>query len=137
MPRYKRKKSDGRLLYTPVKERLTVLIDGLIAGTLSEHSGNYLSFEYDSGYADTDLSVAIPVDAKTVYPDSEVYPFFDGLLPDNILIRNAMAREASIPRAKTFDLLKFYGKDLPGAIQVCVESEIDAVIGRRVDTPRG
>lgn len=111
-------------------ESLYVVLKNDIIGTLAAHGDYSLTFTYDTGYAGMPLSCAMTKTGGTSYPDKIVRPWFDGLLPDNKQTRLKMAREAGCQPMNTGGLLKHFGKDLPGAVRVCRESELEDVLNQ-------
>jgi len=71
------------------------------------------------------LSMSLPVSAET-YPGVQTRYFLDGLLPEEH-VRAALANRARVATEDTFGLLRAYGLDCAGAIQVV---DPDAVDGR-------
>lgn len=128
MGRYKRERAISISRNTPVERELSVIIAGQEAGTLREHGNGYMSFEYADTYHGPWLSLAIPNFVGAEHLDLAVRPVFEGLLPDNPDVRREMARSASLQSADTLSLLEHFGKDLPGAVQVCRPEETESVI---------
>lgn len=96
-------------------ERLEVYILKQLAGELHKEDG-VLCFRYDSSYSGPALSIALPQSSE-VYKGKKVHAWFDNLLPDRMDVRAGMAHLANTKNT-VFDLLAFYGLDLPGAVQV-------------------
>ena len=107
---------------------LEVVICGRHAGRLSDPGGGGMAFRYSEGYAGPDLSVAAPAAAGAEFGPEIARPIFEGLLPDNMRARAAMARRAGTTRDDLFGLLEAYGRDCPGAVQVCGESSLGEVL---------
>lgn len=110
----------------PSAERLAVVISGKHAGTLQSGIDG-MRFDYERAYDGPNLSVAMPHQASA-YDDAVTRPVFDGLLPDGEAVRATMARRIGASSADTMGLLAEYGKDLPGAVQVCPEGELQSVL---------
>lgn len=114
---------------TAPSRRLAVILNGELCGWLGDHGDNIMSFTYDEGYAGVDLSVALPCTPDVaVYGDTAVRPYIEGLLPDGEPVRAAMAEKRGLRRNDLFGLLAEYGRDCPGAVQICTEGEIEAVM---------
>ena len=130
MGRYKRERAIHMSRNAPVRRELAVIVAGRVAGELREHGDGYISFSYEPGYDGPPLSVALPRDEEVEHLDLQVRPVIEGLLPDNMQVRKEMANEAGLGSADAFSLLGRFGKDLPGAVQVCDMSEVDVVLRR-------
>ena len=128
MGKYKRERAIHISRNAPVTRELAVIIAGRIAGTLREHGDGYMSFTYDRDYGGPPLSVALPNVEDAEHLDLAVRPVIEGLLPDNPRARSEMAREAGIDSTDTFPLVERFGKDLPGAVQVCNPADVDGVL---------
>lgn len=107
-------------------KQMNVLISGAKVGSIEVSDKGELSFEYVEGYRGPDLSVAAPVVAGEVMGDHKARTWFSGLLPDNEEIREGMSRLMGGGRS-TFALLSKYGMDLPGAIQVASDDDLEAL----------
>lgn len=101
---------------------MNVFVSGAKAGTVSVSDKGELSFQYESGYDGPDLSINMPVSAGECKSDHVIRTWFSGVLPDNEDMRIAMSIQMGGGRS-TFELLKRYGMDLPGAVQVLAQSE--------------
>ncbi len=66
--------------------RLVVILEDVVAGSIERLSDGRLRFTYDEEYrsqsAPTPLSLSMPVQVST-HPDHIVTPWLQGLLPDN------------------------------------------------------
>ena len=100
---------------------LSLLVAGAYAGTVMSERGN-ITFRYDAGYSGPDISVSMPR-GSSVFPDAVVRPWLLGLLPDNRLVRKAMAEPMGASPDDVIALLGVYGEDCPGAGQFCVPGE--------------
>src|ERR1019366_6689558 len=102
-------------------KRLSVYIDGLLAGELVREQRGGIVFEYDESYrtdqASTSLSNSIPLTARQ-HIDARVSPFLWGLLPDNERVLERWGREFHVSPRNALDLLANVGRDLPGAVQM-------------------
>lgn len=94
-----------------------VLMHGCATGVLTEGkpSGPY-RFEYRAGYAGPPVSLNLPVRAEP-YLFSDFPPFFDGLLPEGLML-DALLRQAKIDRNDRFSQLLAVGHDMVGAVTV-------------------
>lgn len=99
-------------------QSLNVFIAGNLAGTLTQDIQGQLAFFYAGGYSGPPLSVSMPVSNRT-YRDKQVRPYLFGLLPDDAAVRRALGSEVGASGNNPFALLRHYGLDCPGAIQIC------------------
>ena len=107
---------------------LSLLVAGEFAGTVESENGN-IAFCYDADYAGPDVSVSMPRGCSK-YSDSVVRPWLLGLLPDNRLVRKAMAAPMGVSPDDVIALLSAYGEDCPGAVQFCIPGEESRLIDR-------
>lgn len=119
---------------------LDVLMDGIPVGVLAMTTGGSLSFAYADNYLSrsnpTPLSLSMPV-RQQHYTNRVVLPFLQGLLPDNPLALESMARAHQVSASSPFALLEYVGHDVAGAPQIVrpgEESE-DATADRTDITP--
>lgn len=119
---------------------LDVLMDGIPVGVLAMTTGGSLSFAYADNYLSrsnpTPLSLSMPV-RQQHYTNRVVLPFLQGLLPDNPLALESMARAHQVSASSPFALLEYVGHDVAGALQIVrpgEESE-DATADRTDITP--
>lgn len=95
-------------------DRLTVWLDGRVAGRLDQSDDGTLAFRYDDDYrlgvSATPLSVSLPI-ARRDHADAAIRPWIDNLLPDNGDVRARWARELDERRVTAFNLLKHRGAD--------------------------
>lgn len=101
--------------------QLEVYLDGQHCGTLSQTSTGNSGFTYENAYrihpGATPLSLSIPLSAVS-HRKRTVLPFFQGLLPDNSLALEAIARRFEVSARNPFALLEHVGSDVAGALQV-------------------
>lgn len=89
---------------------------GHYAGRLIEIDQNQYEFIYDDQYKGPPVSLTMPV-AKKHFSYSQFPPFFDGLLPEGMLLE-ALLKSAKIDRKDYFLQLITVGKDLVGSVTV-------------------
>lgn len=96
----------------------TVSVHGREAGTLVESpaSGDAYVFTYHEGYPGPPVSLTMPVRAEP-YRFDRFPPFFDGLLPEGVML-DALLRTAKLDRDDCFGQLLVVGADLVGAVTV-------------------
>ena len=96
--------------------KANVYVHGKRAGVLTEVSeGDYL-FEYDEGYDGAPVSLTMPI-AQRKYGFKSFPPFFEGLLPEGIMLEGLL-RISKIDRKDYFSQLVATGGDLVGAVTV-------------------
>ncbi len=117
-------------------ERLVVILDDHIAGTLTRAGSGALTFAYDPAYqalADpTPLSLSMPVPI-TGHGDDVVTPWLWGLLPDNSAVLERWSRRFSVSLASPFGLLSAPpGADCAGAVRFVADegAEVSAALER-------
>jgi serine/threonine-protein kinase HipA len=117
-------------------ERLVVILDDAVAGTLSRRPGGRLRFDYADEYrqnAATPLSVSMPVEVGS-HPDHVVTPWLWGLLPDNEAVLSRWAREFHASASSPFSMLATpVGHDCAGAVRFAAPDEVDELIARPGD----
>lgn len=99
--------------------RAAVFFQDRRAGILTKARSGY-AFAYDADYLDdpkaAPISLSLPLRAKS-YESKELFPFFDGLLPEGWLLELTCAI-AKIDAADKFRLLLHTGEDPVGAVSV-------------------
>jgi serine/threonine-protein kinase HipA len=124
-----------------VVEALVVLMDGVVAGTLSRGSSG-LQFVYAPGYSDdaTPLSLSMPTSQAT-HQDKSVTPWLWGLLPDDPDVLRRWGREFEVPSNSPFTLLATpIGEDCAGGVQFASFERAERLLAsdgeiRWIDTP--
>ncbi|MBM6406068.1 type II toxin-antitoxin system HipA family toxin [Phycicoccus sp. CSK15P-2] len=101
--------------------RMNVFLDGVLAGELEQLAGGALSFSYNTNYASgrnaTPLSLSMPLSA-TRHGNRVVSAWLEGLLPDNLAVREEWGRRFQVSARNPFALLRHVGRDAAGAVQV-------------------
>lgn len=101
------------------EERAAIFCRGKRAGLLIKKDAGY-EFIYDSGFLNdpkaVPISLAMPLRAAP-YESTELFPFFDGLLPEGWLLDLTCA-VAKIDKDDKFRLLLHTGADPVGAVSV-------------------
>lgn len=93
-----------------------VSVHGKRAGILTEITSNEYYFEYDENYEDEAVSLTMPTTQKK-YSYKTFPPFFEGLLPEGIMLEGLL-RMAKIDKKDYFAQLLATGNDLVGAVTV-------------------
>ena len=100
---------------------LNVYLDGVLAGQLTQTAGGALAFAYDSSYTaranPTPLSLSMPLSGSR-HSNRVVAAWLEGLLPDNLAVREEWARRFEVSARNPFALLRHVGRDAAGAVQV-------------------
>jgi len=92
-------------------KKTEIRIDNIRAGILSEESDGFV-FVYDEGYTGESVSVSMPVQTEP-YRYASFPPFFDGLLPEGMLL-DALLRVAKLDRYDYLAQLIEVGADVIG-----------------------
>jgi len=93
-----------------------ILNHGIYAGLLIDTEEGGYEFVYDTNYQGPPISLTMPV-AKQRFVFKKFPPFFDGLLPEGMLLE-ALLKNAKIDRNDLFSQLVTVGKDLVGSVTV-------------------
>jgi serine/threonine-protein kinase HipA len=93
-----------------------VFVHGKRAGILSEITADNYNFEYDDNYESEAVSLTMPISHK-LYGYSSFPPFFEGLLPEGIMLEGLL-RIAKIDKKDYFSQLIATGNDLVGSVTV-------------------
>lgn len=97
--------------------RADVFMRGARAGVLEEiEKGKRYRFTYHDDYAGPPVSLTLPVRERT-FDFDRFPPFFDGLLPEGVLLE-ALLKRRKIDRHDYFSQLVAVGGDLVGAVTV-------------------
>lgn len=110
---------------------LVVLLGGREAGVL-EHVDGKMRFTYPDSAdgAVRRLSLSMPPAEGRVWGPKIAEPWFRGLLPDDEKVREHWGRVADVNGRNPFALLRHYGADAAGAVQVCPAGDVADVTGR-------
>jgi serine/threonine-protein kinase HipA len=93
-----------------------VLVNGIKAGSLEElENGKYI-FTYDSDYKGAPISLTMPLINK-VYEFDKFPPFFEGLLPEGMMLE-ALLRKFKLDQNDYFAQLIKVGNDVVGAVTI-------------------
>lgn len=102
-------------------DHLNVYLDGVLAGQLAQASGGALTFSYDDTYvtrhSPTPLSLSMPLSGSR-HSNRVVSAWLEGLLPDNLGVREEWGRRFEVSPRNPFALLRHVGRDAAGAVQV-------------------
>ena len=115
-------------------DTLLVILDDVVAGTLTRLHGGRLRFDYDASYQQrsgpTPLSLSMPVQVRS-HPDQQINPWLWGLLPDNEQVLRRWGREFHVSASSAFSLLATsIGEDCAGAVRFAPPDEPEHLLGR-------
>ena len=91
-------------------------MQGVYAGTLTEETSAAYVFAYAADYDGLPISLTMPVQ-PTPYRFATFPPFFDGLLPEGVMLEGLL-RQRKIDRRDYFSQLVAVGGELVGAVTV-------------------
>lgn len=96
--------------------QLRIFVNGLEAALLTEHARNSYELSYRDGYEGLSISLTLPK-RKDPYVFNAFPNFFEGLLPEGIMLENLL-RTKKIDRDDYLSQLAAVGSDLVGGITV-------------------
>lgn len=113
--------------------RLVVILEDVVAGSIERLSDGRLRFTYDEEYrsqsAPTPLSLSMPVQVST-HPDHIVTPWLQGLLPDNDRVLTSWSRQFHTSSSPFSLLSTQVGEDCAGAVRFARPEQVDRVLGQ-------
>jgi serine/threonine-protein kinase HipA len=115
-------------------DSLLVVLDDVIAGSLTRLPGGKLRFDYHDEYRSrlsaTPLSISMPVQVRS-HPDHVVTPWLWGLLPDNEAVLARWARQFQASASSPFSLLATpIGHDCAGAVRFATPNDVRQLLDR-------
>lgn len=96
--------------------KANVSVNGVKAGILVELTDGAYQFTYFDDYHGAPVSLTMPL-ANTVYDFHIFPPFFEGLLPEGMMLE-ALLRKYKIDRNDYFGQLILVGHDVVGAVTI-------------------
>ena len=97
--------------------KASIYMQGKLAGFLTESTDRTIyTFEYLDNYEGLPNSLTMPVEKKS-YSYTNFPPFFDGVLPEGIML-GGLLRQLKIDKRDYFSQLLAVGEDLVGAVTV-------------------
>jgi serine/threonine-protein kinase HipA len=93
-----------------------ILVHGMEAGVLEELEKGQYQFTYLTNYQGAPVSLTMPVTNRQ-YLFESFPPFFEGLLPEGILLE-ALLRKYKIDKKDSFAQLIQVGQDVVGAVTI-------------------
>ncbi len=97
-------------------KKILILVNGVIAGTLEKLEQNKYCFSYASKYQGPPISLTMPIE-KTIYEFNHFPPFFEGLLPEGVMLE-ALLRKYKLDKDDFFEQLIKVGQDVVGAVTI-------------------
>ena len=96
--------------------RAYVMVNGVTAGILEITDTNTYRFSYDTTYHGPPVSLTMPI-SQQIYEYTKFPPFFEGLLPEGIMLE-ALLRTHKLDKNDYFGQLLQVGKDVVGATTI-------------------
>ena len=93
-----------------------VYVHDIAAGILEEQDETTYLFTYFPDYVGPPVSLTMPT-TKKEYQFNQFPPFFEGLLPEGVLLE-ALLRKYKLDKHDYFEQLTCVGHDLVGAISI-------------------
>lgn len=93
-----------------------VRVHGVLAGILEELASGKYTFTYAMDYSGAPVSLTMPLTNK-VYEFDQFPPFFEGLLPEGIMLE-ALLRKYKLDKNDDFGQLIKVGHDVVGAVTI-------------------
>ena len=93
-----------------------VFVNNKAAGVLEETSVTTFKFTYDPDYKAAPVSLTMPI-TKQVYDFKKFPPYFEGLLPEGIMLE-ALLRKFKLDKNDYFGQLLKVGHDLVDAVTI-------------------
>lgn len=115
-------------------DSLVVILEDVVAGSLTRLPNARLRFEYDDAYRQrsraTPLSLSMPTQIRA-HTDQVVTPWLWGLLPDNDAVIARWARQFHVSASSPFALLgTAVGEDCAGAVRFCQPDQVERLRSR-------
>lgn len=97
-------------------KKARVFVNGVTAGILGRlKDGRYL-FTYQDDYHGEPVSLTMPL-TKKIYEYDKFPPFFEGLLPEGVMLE-ALLRKYKLDKKDYFGQLIKVGQDVVGAVTI-------------------
>ena len=93
-----------------------ISVNNIQAGILAELVDGKYQFTYLDDYHSAPVSLTLPT-AKRIYDFDQFPPFFEGLLPEGIMLE-ALLRKYKLDRNDYFGQLILVGQDVVGAVTI-------------------
>jgi serine/threonine-protein kinase HipA len=103
---------------------LDVYVGSSKVGIYARAPNGLTSFRYDQDWVASErafpISLSMPLSDR-IWSEIQADSFFEGLLPDDLAVKNKIAAREQIDSADTFDLLSVIGRDCVGALRFVPE----------------
>lgn len=96
--------------------KANVYVKNILAGILEEENRHHYRFSYIPEYTSSPVSLTMPINNK-IYEFEQFPPFFEGLLPEGILL-DALLKQAKLDKSDYFGQLMLVGKDVVGDVTI-------------------
>lgn len=93
-----------------------IRVHGIKAGILEKLSLESYRFTYESAYKGPPVSLTMPIE-KSVYEFNKFPSFFEGLLPEGVMLE-ALLRKYKLDKKDYFGQLLRVGQDVVGAVTI-------------------
>jgi len=115
-------------------DSLVVMLEDIVAGSLTRLAGGRLRFDYDSAYQQrptpTPLSLSMPIQIAS-HSHQVISPWLWGLLPDNDAVLRRWARDFHASASSPFSLLATpVGNDCAGAVRFAAPPQLERILDR-------
>lgn len=97
-------------------KRARVFVNGNAAGILEKINNQHYRFIYDLDYQGPPVSLTMPI-KKNIYEFNQFPAFFEGLLPEGIMLE-ALLRKYKLDKNDYFGQLLQVGQDVVGAVTI-------------------
>lgn len=97
-------------------KKARIFVNGIPAGILEKLDKNQYRFIYDTQYSGPPVSLTMPL-KQTIYEFNQFPPFFEGLLPEGVLLE-ALLRKCKLDKNDYFGQLIHVGHDVVGAVTI-------------------
>jgi len=97
-------------------KKARVLVNGVRAGVLEKLNDHQYTFTYATDYHGPPVSLTMPT-KKSVYEFNKFPPFFEGLLPEGVMLE-ALLRKYKLDQYDYFGQLLKVGQDVVGAVTI-------------------
>lgn len=117
-----------------MSDALAVVLDDVVAGTLTRSAGGRLVFSYDDDYRrrleTTPLSLSLPKQIQR-HTGTALEAWLWGLLPDNDAVLRRWGRQFHVSPSSPFALLSTpVGEDCAGAVRFVTTDQIEQLLAR-------
>ncbi len=99
-----------------IMRKAIVKVHNIKAGNLVEEDDGTFTFCYDNGYKLEPVSLTMPI-SQTKYLFTKFPPFFEGLLPEGIMLEGLL-KISKLDKNDFFSQLITVGNDMIGAVTV-------------------